>query len=358
MPFADIIRQAPFFFFVNATNYKSSFVIIPPRLGLGRRICSCSGSLPSAPKSNVPLSPSQQTINGGKVTELKKKVELLGIQGHDSCLPGRYNYLFCPKCRGGKSMGRTLSLHIIDKGDFAMWRCFQTDCGWAGQAFADSSKIIMNGTVLEPIGDELIAYFAERRISKATLQRNAVMQRSGDQAVIAFTYRRNGVIVGCKYRTLEKKFWQEKGTKKWLYGLDDIEEAATVVVVEGEIDKLAVEEAGVHNCVSVPCGAPQTVSAKELPTLEKDIAYQYLWNSKEYLDKVSCIILATDVDDPGNALAEELARRLGKERCWRVEWPKKDDFSCFKDANEVLKCLGPEALKEVIENAKPYQEYM
>ncbi|XP_021298475.1 primase homolog protein [Herrania umbratica] len=205
---------------------------------------------------------------------------------------------------------------------------------------------------------QLIAYFAERRISKATLQRNAVMQRSGDQAVIAFTYRRNGVIVGCKYRTLEKKFWQEKGTKNWLYGLDDIKEAATVVIVEGEIDKLAVEEAGVYNCVSVPCGAPQTVSAKELPTLEKDIAYQYLWNCEEYLDKVSRIILATDVDDPGNALAEELARRLGKERCWRVHWPKKDDFSCFKDANEVLECLGPEALKEVIENAKPYQEYM
>ena len=37
------------------------------------------------------------------------------------------------------------------------------------------------------------------------------------------------------------------------------------------------------------------------------------------------MILATDNDAPGEALAEELARRLGKERCWRVRWPQKRD---------------------------------
>jgi len=28
------------------------------------------------------------------------------------------------------------------------------------------------------------------------------------QNVIAFTYRQNGLLVGCKYRTIEKRFWQ------------------------------------------------------------------------------------------------------------------------------------------------------
>ena len=32
-------------------------------------------------------------------------------------------------------------------------------------------------------------------------------------------------------------------------------------------------------------------------------------------------MIATDNDAPGDALAEELARRLGRERCWRVRWP-------------------------------------
>lgn len=39
--------------------------------------------------------------------------------------------------------------------------------------------------------------------------------------------------------------------------------------VEGEIDKLAMEEAGFHNCVSVPDGAPPKVSSKDLPPEEQ-----------------------------------------------------------------------------------------
>ena len=42
------------------------------------------------------------------------------------------------------------------------------------------------------------------------------------------------------------------------------------------------------------------------------------------------IILATDNDGPGEALALELARRLGRERCWRVKWPSAGASSaCF-----------------------------
>lgn len=72
------------------------------------------------------------------------------------------------------------------------------------------------------------------------------------------------MLIGCKYRTIEKRFWQEKGTDKVLYGLDDVREADEIIIVEGEIDKLSVEEAGYPNCVSVPNGAPQSIASKEL----------------------------------------------------------------------------------------------
>jgi twinkle protein len=217
-----------------------------------------------------------------------------------------------------------------------------------------SGPLTVEGLGLQPLGDELIAYFGARMISEETLQRNLVLQKSGDQnQVIAFTFRQNGMLVGCKYRTLEKKYWQEKGTKLWLYGVDDIQNADEIIIVEGEIDKLSMAEAGVHNCVSVPCGAPQKVS-KVLPPKEKDTACPYIWNCIQYLDKVSRIILATDSDGPGEALAEELACRLGKERCWRVRWPTNGEGGSLKDANEVLKVLGPDALKEVIDKAELY----
>lgn len=41
-----------------------------------------------------------------------------------------------------------------------------------------------------------------------------------------------------------------------------------IIQVEGELDKLAMEEAGYRNCVSVPDGAPGKVS-KDLPAEDK-----------------------------------------------------------------------------------------
>ncbi|XP_056175721.1 primase homolog protein isoform X2 [Syzygium oleosum] len=347
------------------------FVRIKPDESFGlstalRRSVRCSRT------ESVPPEARPQHSKGGaadmaKLRELEQKVELLGIGCEDHSRPGFYSNLFCPKCRGGRKVERSLSFHIVQSGEFAMWRCFRMECGWAGQAFADSGNscdgdyaaLKVRSTVqmteeslrLEPLSDKIIGYFAERKISVETLQRNGVKQLSGKQSAISFPYKRKGELVGCKYRTLDKKFWQEKGTEKALYGLDDISEADEIVIVEGEIDKLSLEEAGFINCASVPGGAPGKVSNKELPYPDKDTAYQYLWNCKDYLDKASRIILATDGDAPGQALAEELAKRLGKQRCWKVNWPKKDDFSRFNDANEVLKHLGPTALMEAIEHA-------
>nr|XP_009768495.1 PREDICTED: twinkle homolog protein, chloroplastic/mitochondrial isoform X3 [Nicotiana sylvestris] len=212
--------------------------------------------------------------------QLKEKVENVGIICCNSIIPGEYTRLICPKCKGGRSMERSLSFHISGKRNFALWRCFNFECGWAGQVFAHNSttsegvdqlgrmgspRILTEESLkLEPLGDMLAAYFAERMISKDTLKRNHVMQMAGDQIIIAFTYTQNGMLIGCKYRTLEKRFWQEKGTDKALYGLDDVREADEIIIVEGEIDKLSVEEAGFLNCVSVPNGAPQTITSKEL----------------------------------------------------------------------------------------------
>ncbi|KAM7262519.1 hypothetical protein ACFE04_000202 [Oxalis oulophora] len=93
---------------------------------------------------------------------------------------------------------------------------------------------------------------------------------------------------------------KEKDTDKIFYGLDDIEGENEIIIV------------------SVPDGAPASVNPKDLPPHTQ----------------ASRIILAIDGDAAGQALAEELARRLGKERCWRVKWPKKNDDEHCKDANE------------------------
>ena len=80
------------------------------------------------------------------------------------------------------------------------------------------------------------------------------------------------------------------------------------------MDKLALEEAGFRNVVSVPDGAPAKVKETAVPSPDADTKYSYLWNCRALLDQATRILMATDNDPPGHALAEELARRLGKTR--------------------------------------------
>jgi twinkle protein len=205
----------------------------------------------------------------------------------------------------------------------------------------------------------LLQWFAARGISESTVRRNRIWTvrnhlpaLGAEVDCIAFPYFRAGELVNIKFRALaEKAFAQVRGAEKILYGLDDISDSNGAVIVEGELDKLALEEAGIHNAVSVPDGAPAQVKAGE-PDPE-DAKFVWLANCAGYLDRLDRIILAVDNDAPGWALVEELARRLGKERCWRVRWPDSGDVPC-KDANEVLLTHGAEVLRECIEAAEPY----
>lgn len=61
--------------------------------------------------------------------------------------------------------------------------------------------------------------------------------------------------------------------------------------------------------VSVPEGANRTV--RPVPKPSNDKAFAYVWNCCAATEQAACILLATDDDGPGRALAEELARRLG-----------------------------------------------
>ena len=56
-----------------------------------------------------------------------------------------------------------------------------------------------------------------------------------------------------------------------------------------------------------------------------------------------------DNDTAGNAMAEELARRIGKHKCYKIKYP--DDC---KDANEILLRGGKKILFKLPEYAEPF----
>jgi len=255
----------------------------------------------------------------------------------------------CPQCSAGrKSQNRRdpcLSVTIEADGH-AVWNCH--NCEWSGTTITHSEqkpRPTMNGASLT---EKALNWFASRGIGKATVDRNQIRFADGE---IQFPYFKDGELVNIKYRRHPKAFRQAAGAEKVFFGLDDLTED-WAVIVEGEMDKLALEEAGFLNVISVPDGAPKQVKEGDVDP-EDDAKFSYVWNCKAWLDPLQKIILAVDGDAPGKALEEELARRLGRDRCWRVTWPNLNDVQS-KDANEVLKDHGAEVLREVIENAQPY----
>src|SRR6185437_9723813 len=186
-----------------------------------------------------------------------------------------------------------------------------------------------------------LAWLRERGIGDAVVMRNRVMastvympQVEEHVGAIAFPYFRAGELINVKYRDRAKNFRMETGAERVLYGLDDID-VTRCVIVEGEIDKLSVEAAGVTSCVSVPDGAPSPAT--------KDYAskFKFLEADEDRIAAVSEWIIAVDADEPGKRLEDELARRLGREKCRRVIWPSE-----CKDANDVLRSFGAPELRE------------
>ena len=184
-------------------------------------------------------------------------------------------------------------------------------------------------------------WFKDRGIEKQTLIDLGVTsgeefmpQIGKNTSTIQFNYLMGDQLVNVKYRDARKNFKLYKGAEKIFYNINSLVGYDWCVIVEGEMDVLALHQAGIKNAVSVPNGA--TLNSNNL---------DYLDNCIDYLDDKTKIILAVDADEPGQALKNEFVRRLGAEVCYLV------DFKDCKDANEYLVKYGKDSLKEVISQA-------
>lgn len=260
----------------------------------------------------------------------------------------------CPQCSHSRKKRSYPCLNVnIDKGMYNCWHC-----GWSGsigkgnhmKPYVSGAKHYRKPDFKSQLLTEAgMGYLETRGITPEVAARNQISmtkkympQREEEVMCLAFPFVKHGEIVNVKYRDKNKYFTQEGGAEKTWYKYDDIDPKCTIIT-EGEFDSLALEVAGFRHAISVPDGAP-TGDSKNF---EKK--FSYLDVEDPGIESVEKFILAVDNDVPGRKLEEELARRLGKERCYRVQWPE----DC-KDANDVLIKLGKEALADCIKNAVPF----
>lgn len=168
---------------------------------------------------------------------------------------------------------------------------------------------------------------------------------------IVFPYVQARQLVNRKYRPHPAKTpqLQERDALPTLFNIDAIEAFDEVIWVEGEPDVMAVHEAGFPQVVSLKDGAPDKIRAENDPVRQDDKRFAALGTHSEMLGKVKRFVLAGDADVPGRLLREELARRLGRHRCWTVEWPP----GC-KDAGDTLRQHGRAAVQDAVSAAQPW----
>jgi len=193
------------------------------------------------------------------------------------------------------------------------------------------------------LSDQVINWFNTRGISRETLYELGITesqefmpQTSKVENTINFNYYIGDQLINVKYRDGRKNFKLFKGAEKVFYNINSVVGYEYCVIVEGEMDVLALHEAGITNTISVPNGA--TLNNNNL---------DYLDNCIDYFEDKTKIILAVDSDEAGQALQSELVRRLGSEVCYIAS------FDDCKDANEYLLKYGKEKLSQRITRSKP-----
>jgi twinkle protein len=260
----------------------------------------------------------------------------------------------CPSCSPQRRKSNLKDLAVTRKDDVLLYNCHH--CGENG--LYPIKERTMSAVPVQTIRHDLqpqhIEFLRSRGISQDTAAKAKLFaterwfNRLNAMAdCIAFPYYKDGKLISSKYRSISAKdFTQDAGGAHSFFGIDDLQDGHPVIIVEGEIDALTLMEMGIPNVLSVPAGAPiKVVEGKVSPTEDKKFAF--VWDAFERLNKAPWVILAGDNDAPGHALAEELARRIGKDKCKLAKVTR-------KDINEVYLTDGADAVKQIIDKAEPY----
>lgn len=272
---------------------------------------------------------------------------------------GELFFKTCPYCKPRATRGnvRTFSINL-KTGQF---KCLRASCGISGNMVTLSKdfdfslgnevdeyyrpkkkykRLKQPKEAIKP-KPEAVQYLESRGISEEVAKKYEITVQTSHPNILVFPfYDEKGVLQFVKYRKTDfdkakdaNKEWCEASTKPILFGMKQCDDSFdTLVVVEGQLDSLAVATAGIPNAVSVPTGA-------------KGFTWiPYCW---DWLCKWKKIIVFGDFEKGSISLLDELAKRLKD----RVEHVREDNYKDCKDANEILLKYGAEQVRKCVEES-------
>jgi|TARA_A100001015_G_C15036920_1_gene736926 twinkle protein len=271
----------------------------------------------------------------------------------------------CPFCDNTRKKRGQRTMSVTPKDNVILYNCWHCDAQGSVSVSHKSNQFITENRGFEvpktnvksskELSANAIKFLKERGISKDTAEKAGVGSRShyirslGEEVeCITFPYQYEGKVYAQKIRSIRDKGFACDGSPKSFFNIHNVDVGDSLILCEGEMDALAFIEAGYESVVSVPNGAVMKVSEGRIDP-EDDNKFRFLWAAKAELEKAERIVIATDSDSAGQAMAEEIARRIGKDRCWKIEYPD----GC-KDANDILMKHGKKGLDDVASNCKPW----
>ena len=258
-------------------------------------------------------------------------------------------FKYCPQCKGGGGDKETFSVNL----ETGAFKCFRASCDYHGHFVElardfgfklDDEQERKYRKLPQPKIEskpKAIEWLEKRGISSDVVKRYKItVQKDNDNILVFPFYDEQGVMQFVKYRKMDfdkekdkSKEWCEKDTMPILFGMAQCEDFTRLVVTEGQIDSLSVASCGIKNAVSVPTGA---------------LGFTWLANCWDWINKFEEIVVFGDYEKGKITLIETLEKRIqGKVKCVRCE-----DYLCEKDANDILRKYGKDAIIKAVENAE------
>lgn len=267
----------------------------------------------------------------------------------------------CPYCKPRATRGNVNTFSINLK--TGQHKCLRASCGVSGnmitlardfdfslgteidEYYAPKKKYRELPQPKEPVipKPEALQYLESRGISEEVAKRYEITVQTKNPNILVFPfYDEHGKLKFVKYRKTDfdktkdaNKEWCESKTKPILFGMKQCDTSfKRLVIVEGQMDCLAVATAGINNVVSVPTGA-------------KGFTWvPYCWN---WLCKWEEIIVFGDYEKGSISLLDELSKRLKT----KIKHVREEHYLDCKDANEILLKYGKEQVIKCVENAIP-----
>ena len=258
-------------------------------------------------------------------------------------------FKYCPQCHGGGDDKDTFSVNL----QTGAFKCFRASCDYHGH-FVELSRDF--GYKLDDEQErkyrrlpqpkieskpKAIEYLESRGISAEVARRYKITTQTHNENVLVFPfYDDQNVLQFVKYRktNFDKRFdknkeWCEAETMPILFGMAQCEDFTRLVITEGQIDSLSLATCGIKNAVSVPTGA---------------LGFTWLANCWDWINKFQEVVVFGDYEKGKITLIETLEKRLQmKVKCVRPQ-----DYLCEKDANDILRKYGKEAIIRAVEGAE------